>query len=185
MHKLRPTLWRTCRVIANEQRLRLLYALFEKDGQCVFELAGETGMSEAHASIHLRALNSRGLIRQHRRDMRLFCNTEANIEVESAKTLLNALRICHSENILLPVLIKQATAFTHPRRIEIIQTIPSSGITKDLLWEKTHISFSALSRHLNKLAERGFVKGGKNLYFKETPPDALSKALLQLTAKPE
>ncbi len=185
MHKLRPTLWRTCRVLANEKRLQLLYALFEKGEQCVFELAGEVSISEAHASIHLRALNSRGLIRQRRSKMRVLYSTEANIEVASAKPLLEALHICHSQNIPTRFLLKQATAFTHPRRIEIIQNIPPSGIAKDLLKEKTCISFSALSRHLGKLTTRGFVRGGKNIYFKKMPPDALSKALMQLVAKTE
>ncbi len=180
MHKLRPTLWRTCRVLANGQRLQLLYALFEKKEQCDFELAGEVCMSTSHASIHLRALSSRGLIRQYRHKMRVLCSTEANVEVESAKTLLNALRICHDQNMPLPLLIKQATAFTHPRRIEIIQTISQSGITKDRLHAKTHISFSALTRHLNKLTARGFVRKEKRLFFRTVPPDALSKALLQI-----
>ena len=180
MHKLRPTLWRTCRVLSNEQRLKLLYALFDKNNQCVFELANEIRISEAHASIHLRALNSRGLIKQTRRKMRLICSTEANTEVDVAPVLLTALRKCHQEKTPIRTLQKKATAFTHPRRIEIIQTIPLTGATKDHLHDQTQISLSALSRHLNKLILRGFVNKDHDTYFKRVPPDALSRALLRM-----
>lgn len=184
MHKLRPTLWRTCRVLANEQRLKLLYALFEKNNQCVFELANDIGISEAHASIHLRALNSRGLIQQVRRKMRLICSTEANTEVEAAQTLLAALRTCHQNKVPIRQLQKQATSFTHPRRIEIIQTIQTAGTTKQALCDQTHISASALDRHLNKLELRGFVKKENSAYVKSVPSDALSQAFLRIIEEP-
>jgi DNA-binding transcriptional ArsR family regulator len=179
MHTLHPTLWRTCRAIANEQRLKLLYALFENGEQCVFELAEKTVMSESQASIHLRALNARGLILQRRRKMRVLYRAEANHEVESASSLLDALHTCYHQKIPIPSLIRQATAFTHPRRIEIIQCIPPSGTTKDWLSEKTKISLSALSRHLKKLKLRGFVTGAHNEYYKTVPKDAFSQAILQ------
>jgi DNA-binding MarR family transcriptional regulator len=179
MHTLYPTLWRTCRVLANEQRLRLLYALFEKGEQCVFELAEKTRMRESQASIHLRALNARGLILQHRSKMRVLYHAEANQEVESAASLLEALHTCYHQKIPIPSLIRQATAFTHPRRIEIIQCLPPAGATKDWLSEKTKISLSALSRHLKKLKLRGFVTGTHNEYTKAVPEDAFSQTLLE------
>jgi DNA-binding transcriptional ArsR family regulator len=184
MRTLHPTLWRTCRVLANEQRLKLLYALFEKGEQCVFELAEKTGMSESQASIHLRALNSRGLILQRRSRMRVLYHAEANQEVESAPRLLDALHTCYHQKIPIPSLIRQATAFTHPRRIEIIQCIPQSGATKDRLSEKTKISLPALSRHLKKLKMRGFVTGGNNQYSKAVPEDAFSQAILRSISSP-
>ena len=56
MNKLHPTLWRTCRVLANKSRLRLLYLLLESSNLCNRNLAAMTGMSEAQTSIHLRLL---------------------------------------------------------------------------------------------------------------------------------
>jgi len=43
MHKLRPTLWRTCRAIAHETRLRLLWGVFKESDLCVVELARLVG----------------------------------------------------------------------------------------------------------------------------------------------
>lgn len=56
MSKLRPTLWRTCRVLASETRLRLLWTLFENEGLCVADLAHRIGISEQNASNQLRSL---------------------------------------------------------------------------------------------------------------------------------
>jgi DNA-binding transcriptional ArsR family regulator len=66
MKALRPALWRTCRGIACESRLRLLWALFAQNELCVCAAAKQTGMGEAQASVQLRALNARGLISSRR-----------------------------------------------------------------------------------------------------------------------
>jgi predicted transcriptional regulator len=132
MYTLHPTLWRTCRAIANEKRIRLLFAIFDYKNCSVSELANSVGISESHASLHLRTLSARGLIRQYRHDQYLLCTPEANIEIESAMLLLEALRECHRQKISPSKIMKQATAFTHTRRIEVIQKIPTEGSTKDL-----------------------------------------------------
>jgi DNA-binding MarR family transcriptional regulator len=180
MHKLKPTLWRTCRVLANIQRLQLLYALFDLGDRSVAELAKNITIRPEHASIHLRALNSRGLIKQYRRKMMVLSCAEANEELEASVLILRALKECHQKNITVEELFRQSTAFTHARRIEIIQTIPLQGTTKDRIHEVTHISYTALTRHLNKLIARGFVKGERNHYARSLPPDPLSRALLQI-----
>lgn len=157
-----------------------MYALFEADRQCVLELADHVQISESHASLHLRALNSRGLITACRRKLKVFYTTEANPEVDAAPVLLRALRTCYQGRVPIKVLKKQATAFTHPRRIEMMRLISTSGISIDALTKKTGISSAALNRHLNKLHVRGFVSGKNNCYRAQTPPDALSRALLRI-----
>lgn len=180
MYLLSPTLWRTCRVLANEQRIKLLYALFDHPELCVFQLAEAVNISPEHASIHLRALNSRGLIQQRRRKMRLLCSPEANRQLDAAPLLLKSLQLCYEKEIPTEYIIRQATAFTHPRRIEITQTIPGRGATKDYLHEQTQISYSALTRHLKKLSSRKFVTGRRNFIMASIPPDPFSKALLKI-----
>ena len=147
---------------------------------CVFELANATGIRPEHASLHLRALNSRGLIRQQRRKMRLICSSEANKELAAAPLLLQALEACCTQKIPAEQVVHQATAFTHPRRIEIIQTIPNSGASKNYLHGKTGISYSALTRHLHKLKDRDFLVCGRNFFEKAVPADPLGKALLRI-----
>jgi DNA-binding transcriptional ArsR family regulator len=180
MYSLHPTLWRTCRVLANAKRIELLYTLFQHPDLCVFELAEATGIRPEHASLHLRALSSRGLIRQTRRKMRLICRAEANNELDAPAALLRGLKECHSQGMTAEQVVRQSTAFTHSRRIEIMRVIPESGLSMDALQQQTHISYAALLRHLKKLERRGFVMIGRNLVQRATPPDPLSKALLQI-----
>ncbi len=180
MHSLNPTLWRTCRVLANMKRIELLYTLFEHPDLCVFELAEATDIRPEHASLHLRALSARGLIRQTRRKMRLICRAEANHELDAPPPLLHAIKQCHSQGMAAEKVIRQSTAFTHARRIEIIRAIPESGLVMDALQQQTHISYPALKRHLKKLEARGFVVVGRNFVQRAIPPDPLSQALLQI-----
>ena len=61
--RLIPTVWRTARVLANENRLRFLMAVFKARGtKSVSLLADEIGVAVSTASIYLRALNARGLV---------------------------------------------------------------------------------------------------------------------------
>ncbi len=180
MYSLHPTLWRTCRALANIKRIELLYALFEHPNLCVFELAQATDIRPEHASLHLRTLSSRGLIRQTRQKMRLICCADANRELEAPSLLLEALRACHKNNMPAELILKQATAFTHRRRIEIIQAVSETGSSRDALHNRTNISYSALTRNLNKLEARGFVNIGRNFVKRSVPPDPLSKALLRI-----
>ena len=180
MYELKPTLWRTCRVLANEKRIALLFEIFARKECCVIELANAVHISESHASLHLRALSARGLIYQRRSKMLLLCSPRANEGIQAAPILLKALKESHEVPIAIPKIKWQATAFTHARRIEIVQNIAENGSTKDQLYEQTGISFSALTRHLNKLAARGFIIPGRNIYRRAIPSDPFSKTLYQL-----
>jgi DNA-binding transcriptional ArsR family regulator len=183
MKERQPTLWRTCRVLANESRLTLLYLLLDYHELCNRDLANITGLSEPQVSIHLRLLNSRGLIRQHRRKMNLLSSPQANLEIEAADLLMRALTECHSRAIPVQNLFRQVTAFTHARRIELVQHIPPTGIQKEVLSETTGIALSSVNRHLKKLKARNFVTDNKRIVSTTIPNDPLSKTLLQLVVR--
>jgi DNA-binding transcriptional ArsR family regulator len=142
-----------------------------------------TGMSESQISIHLRLLSSRGLIRQQRQKMKLRSTPEANGEVESSMLLLGSLKACYAQQVPMPVLFRQATAFTHARRIEIIQKLPPHGITTETLSAVAQISPSALTRHLRKLKARGFITDTNGLHFPSLPEDPFSQALLKIISQ--
>ncbi len=158
MKALRPTLWRTCRVIASETRLNLLWSLFLDGELCVKDLAEKNQMDPAHASIQLRALNARGLISSRRQKMMVIYRAEANPAVDSAEEILKGLRLCHRRNDTFDSIMYQATAFTHQRRIEIMRYLKKESLEIDQLSAVTGISHPALMRHLEKLIRRGFVR---------------------------
>ncbi len=178
--KLRPTLWRTCRVIANETRLTLLWKIFEEGELCVHELVEQTGVSRPNASTQLRALSARGLIMPRREDMRVIYRAEANAGISFAPPLLDALRECFEQSMTFKTVIRQATAFTHERRIEIVRALKGKILSFETLLGTTGMSSTALSRHLNKLERRGFVKYTKGIYRLGAPRNPLSRVLVEI-----
>jgi predicted transcriptional regulator len=183
MNHVLPALWRTCRVIANKRRLHLLWCLFDRGSLCVFELAENLGISESQASAHLQTLASHGLIQQYRRKMRLINSPEADPRITSAPALTESLHACYKKRIPVQSVFRQATAFTHSRRIEIIRALSATGLSLEELSRKTQIPETALNRHMNKLSARGFVQGNNDLYIGTVPNDNFSRTLLQLIAE--
>lgn len=105
---------------------------------------------------------------------------EADPQVAASKLLMKALRVCYIKKMSIQAVFKQATAFTHSRRIEIMQAMPESGISLEELSKKTHIPESSLNRHMNKLVARGFIQGDNKHYNQIIPDDEFSRALFQI-----
>jgi len=64
----------------------------------------------------------------------------------------------------LEALFKLATAFTHPRRVEVFRAVKNGTDSFGKLQAATQISARALTRHLAKLEARGFVKSEMEVY---------------------
>lgn len=155
---LQPTLWRTCRVLANDTRLQIFAQLVRKQPQSVSQLAGLAALTLPVASQSLRALESRGLLKVRRIRLRVEYHVPSATEAGSLADLIAALT--HSlrrEPLPSAQIIKLATAFTHPSRIRIFRALESGPKTQVQIQAATSISAPALSRHLNKLIARGFV----------------------------
>ncbi len=180
MSKLRPTLWRTCRVIAGKTRLQLLWLLFQNDDLCVADLAERVDISDQNASTQLRALSARGLITPHRKNLKIFYHPEVNTDVAHAEVLLDALRTCCESKMPTETVVRQATAFTHIRRIVIVQALDKSRQTFGKLHETTNISSAALSVHLSKLEARGFIKNVYGEYRLNTPGNFFGRVLMKV-----
>ncbi len=178
--RLRPTLWRTCRVIACETRLHLLWEIFENNELCVGELADLAEITHHNASTQLRALNARGLLVATRRKQKLFYRPEANEDVAHAEDLLKALHRCYEQSVPFKQIIRQATAFTHTRRIEIVQELSGCRKTFADLLQATGMKPPSLSRHLEKLKARGFVEQVDKMYKLRSPRHKFGRVLLRI-----
>lgn len=179
MSRLRPTLWRTCRVIACETRLRLLWLVFEHGGLCVCELAQAAGISDQNASNQLRAINARGLITPRRNRLRVIYYPEPNLEVEHADALLAGLRHCCETGMPFKTVIRQATAFTHARRIQIVRILATEPCTFGVILERTGMPTASLAHHLSKLETRGFIKRFCGVYRLRTPGNPFGRVLMK------
>ena len=179
MSELSPSLWRTCRVLANELRLKLLWKLFQ-NGECSMSgLADSLGLKESTASTYLRLLNSRGLIFAERRKNFVFYRLEANPIVSHAEELLEALLDCYKTFMPVKMVMFKMTAFTHSRRIDIVSALKEGDMEVGALSVRTQISLPALYRHLKKLEDRGFVLCHDQSVEICEPGDVLSKTLLK------
>src|SRR5437762_1309603 len=69
---LRPTLWRTCRVLANRTRLQIFALLVRRRSQTVSAIADRIEVPLSVASQNLRALEARGLLEVRRSGRRVY-----------------------------------------------------------------------------------------------------------------
>ena len=176
---LQPTLWRTCRVLANRTRLRILALLIRDSAQTVSSVALRLPLALPVASQYLRALEARGLLAVRRVGRRVEYRQWAS--ANGAHELVEPLRLAlRRDAAAVESVFRLCTAFTHPRRIEVFRALKTQPQTLSQLQSTTRISALALWRHLRKLEARGFVTCQQGHYSAISPTDALGRALARL-----
>jgi DNA-binding transcriptional ArsR family regulator len=176
---LNPTLWRTCRTLANRMRLRVLAEVLKTECISVTEAAHRCGVSVADASQRLRQLQSRGLLTADRQGRWVFYRAQPNPCVRHADALLRAMRqALQTDAGIADDAMRALTAFTHPRRIALAGALAAGhGHTSDLR-AACGLSLPALRRHMRKLRRRGLVVHNAGRYHLIGPPTPLAKVLL-------
>lgn len=184
MGDLHPTLWRTCRVLANSRRLACLKAVLEQPDLTVESVADLAGLPEDQASLCLRALQSRGLIQARRHSRWVHYRPEPDRHVSFAEPLLGALRRALLDDRLPErEILRSLTAFTHPRRLAVLRRLqlaapaPSAQLSLD-----TQVSLPALQRHLRKLRTRALVHLSEEGWGLVPFPPPLPQTILTLIA---
>ena len=182
---LHPSLWRTCRVLANTTRLRLMTQLVRKQPQSVSELAELCRLTLPVVSQSLRALEARGLLKVRRIRRRVEYRIPGRAEAGALAELIAALqKTLQIEPFPDGLLLKLATAFTHPSRIIIFRPLASGSKSFAEIQLTVRLSAPALSRHLGKLLNRGFITyddgNGKYTIRKHHEPFARALAALAL-----
>lgn len=182
MDAYHPTIWRTCRVLANAGRIRCLKVVLEWPSSTVGDIARRAKVSETVASEHLRALQARGLILATRESRWVRYTPDPDPLVRGARQLLAALRrALLAEKRPEPDVIRTLTAFTHPRRLDILGLLLRTGrASYERLGARTRISSPALFRHLGKLEARGVVTCEDHLWGVARHPEPLVKTVLIL-----
>lgn len=181
---LQPTLWRTCRVLANRTRLQMLGLLTRIPSLSVTAMAEQLRLSLPAASQYLRALEARGLLIPRRVGRRVQYRLNVATSMEPARELAAALRLAFQRDPApVETIYRLATSFTHPRRIDIFRALAVQALTLAQLQSTTRISGPALFRHLRKLESRGFVEGRHGLYAVVNRQDLFGRTLARLVAK--
>ena len=173
-------LWRVCRVVSNRVRLRMLLALDRQQRLRVGELARAMKISQPTASQYLRALEACGFVRARR--IRRAVMYESARSDKPRNRLMEPLmgRLRGGKNSIESV-FRLATAFANPGRIEVFRRLKSKP--KSLIELKSELEWSrwTLSRHLEKLKSRGFVKAGEQdgTYTCPAVADEFGRALVE------
>jgi len=179
----KPTLWRTCRVLANRKRLQILQCLSREPDQTVSETALRLKLPMPVASQYLRALEARGLLSAHRMGSRVKYSISAAQPSSAMRPLVGALRLAFQhEAEPIERIFKLATAFTHPRRVAVFHALKGSPQAPDQLRALVRIPYIALWRHLAKLEARGFVAARAGSYVALNRQDGVGRALARLAS---
>ncbi|MFH0953295.1 MAG: ArsR family transcriptional regulator [Verrucomicrobiota bacterium] len=179
-----PTLWRTCRALANRRRLRILRCFGDHPELSVSDAAGLAGIAPPLASEYLRALNARGILQARRVSRHVLYRMRADPSVPHAEKLLAALRTTfRRKQNPVEETFAALTGFTHPRRISIVQALACQPLPLKVIRRRTGICAQAALRHLRKLRDRGYVAKTKRFYRCVVPASPLRKALLALALK--
>jgi DNA-binding HxlR family transcriptional regulator len=102
----------------------------------------------------------------------------------AAGEILTSLRLVFRRRAQpIEALFKLATAFTHPRRVEVFRAVKNGTDSFGKLQAATHISARALSRHLAKLEARGFVKSEMEVYAVTNQAHPFGRVLARLAGQ--
>lgn len=178
---LQPTLWRTCRVLANRIRLDMFGLLLRQPNQSVSAVARQLHLALCSASEYLRALEARGLLAARRPGRRVEYRVSSATAKGPAAGLVAALRTTFlREPQPAETVFHLATAFTHPRRIEILRVLRTGPRDLEQIRAATRMSTWALLRHLKKLEARDFITVLESMYQVTERKDALGRELMRL-----
>lgn len=159
---MRPTLWRSCRVLANERRLRLLKSVLDQGALSVNEAAQKNKLPLSIASAYLRHLNARGFLRVARHGSHVYYTVGFDPLVQHSEILLKsiceAIQSCSTHREFQRV-IQIVTTCTCPRRIKLVRSIACiADVEYETLRRETGMSKTALNRQLGKLLRRHVIQ---------------------------
>jgi len=182
-NELNPTLWRTCRMLANARRLRIIHQLIDKEPQTLTQLAKACKMSVSACSQYTRHITARGLCREIRNGRFAYFDLYADPSIPYSASLLKAviLSVKASKRDYKQQLA-DLTAYTHISRIRMMRYVVQHGVSSASVMQcALHISKPALFRHLDKLIKRNVLQsvetGG---YQWVKPKSVLARELLYI-----
>ena len=158
---VRPTYWRTCRALANEDRLRLFKAVVEHDGRyTVREYARLMGLPDDVTSVYLRQLNARGLLGVERAEIKVFYNTSMERSLPESEELHRALKAY----VTGPMpsgweegLVRIFKGFTHFNRLAMIVRLAQGEATLSELTSAAGTVVKSQYHHLRFLYAAGLI----------------------------
>jgi len=164
--------------------LQIFAYLIDNDRCGVTEVADVFGLALPIASLYLRALNARGLLASERSGRYVRYSVAPNPSVQGADALVCALRVAFAEGRADEDIFRDFTAFTHPRRVEIVRVLSDHGGMYPVeIRRACKMSIRALRRHLAKLEQRGFITRLDHRVSSRRPDSRLARVLVELAQR--
>lgn len=181
-NRLRPSLWKTCRVLANNKRLNLLRVLRLASGEMIIkEIAKHAALSAATCGQYLKYIQARGLIAVSRRGKCGFYRLSPDKLINESDPLLHALLRAFDMKFTNYSICKELTVFTHPVRIRLVQILEKEKrLAYDQLAAKLNMTVRSLPMHLDKLARRGVIETDGDNIALASPRNHLAEVLRRL-----
>jgi DNA-binding IclR family transcriptional regulator len=159
--------------------------LVHQPGQTVSAVAARLNRPLSMTSEYLRMLEARGLLTVRRAGRRVEYGPPRAGGKRPPRRLAAALRLTFArEPKPAEAAFRLATAFTHPRRIDVFGILRTKPQTLRQIQASTGISESALVRHLGKLQAREFVTLRYGRYAVARRDDAFGRELARWAAVP-
>jgi len=182
---LRPTLWRSCRVLANDLRLRLLALVIERPGLTVSAAARFARVGRPAASLGLRGLEARGFLKVRRQGRWVQYSPVTQNDDGPNAVLAKAVTARLRRNAAArEAVYRLATALTHPTRIDVLGALAEKPRRLADLKRAVAVPGRTLLRHLDKLKARGFVEQTRTphhrFYYLREVRDPLARTLRKL-----
>ena len=181
---LAPTIWRTCRILANARRLTVFAHVVQTQRTSVTQTATACNLPISQACLNLRALQSRGLLAVERTGRWVYYSPQAEPSVQDAAALLRVMTAALRRHDDTQAMLAALTACTHPRRLLILQALRTQPLTAEQLAGRCHISLPAVFRHVTKLLRRGAITQDgvhKHYHLSISAPPLLADLLALIT----
>ena len=188
--KLKPTLWRTYRVLANEDRLRLFKAVLENSGNLsVRDYAKMLNLADDVASVYLRQMNARGLLGVERSYIKVFYNFNQDRSLPKSIELQEAMKAYLSGELVdgwEDGLVRIFKAFTHFNRLAMIIRLSEGPATLHDLNRAAGIIVKSSYHHLRFLCGADLIDIKRewhhpDVYSLRQPTHPIAKLLIQQT----
>ena len=188
--KLKPTLWRTYRVLANEDRLRLFKAVLENSGNLsVRDYARVLNLADDVASVYLRQMNARGLLGVERSYIKVFYNLNQDRSLPKSIELQEAMKEYLSGELTdgwEDELVRIFKAFTHFNRLAMIIRLSEGPATLHDLNRAAGIVVKSSYHHLRFLCGAGLIDIKRewhhpDIYSLKPPTHPIAKLLIKQT----
>ena len=157
---LTPTLWKTCRVVANPVRLRILRILMKKKVLTVMDMVQMMDMPKGTISLYLKELQARGLIHAKRKSVNVFYEFKSDPIVPQAAKIMDIVTALFRGKGSDKDIIALFSALRTSNAVKMLAYLLKDGGWVDCtaLGRRLRISLLTVLKHRRTLCRNGFVE---------------------------